>query len=133
MAPSLLVLQVIEDSGEVEGNEKQRSERRVAEKELGAGVEEEILVENESLVERRGVEKEDLVDRTVESPVGSVTCWARYAVCLTRFPSNSLRVLDISHSRSVFMSLRDLPNEGRVLVGLAFAALELVTTGGITE
>ena len=55
MFPSLLVLQVIEDSGEVEGNEKQRSERRVAEKELGAGVEEEILVENESLVERRGV------------------------------------------------------------------------------
>jgi len=113
-------VQVIEDSGEVEGNEKQRSERRVAEKELGAGVEEEILVENESLVGRRGVEieKEDLVDRIVESPVGSVTCWARYAVCLTR---------------SVFMSLRDLPNEGRVLVGLAFAALELVTTGGITE
>ena len=31
------------------------------------------------------------------------------------------------------MSLRDLPNEGRVLVGLAFAALELVTTGSITE
>ena len=85
MFPSLLVLQVIEDSGEVEGNEKQRSERRVAEKELGAGVEEEILVENESLVERRRVEKEDLVDRIVESPVGSVTCWARYAVCLTRF------------------------------------------------
>merc|ERR1712223_629543 len=112
------LVQVIEDSGEVDGNEKQRSERRVAEKELGAGVEEEILVEKESLVGKRGVEKEDLVDRTVESPVGSVTCWARYAVCLTR---------------SVFMSLRDLPNEGRVLVGLAFAALELVTTGGITE
>ena len=35
--------------------------------------------------------------------------------------------------RSVFMSLRDLPNEGRVLVGLAFGALELITTGGITE
>jgi len=118
------LVQVIEDSGEVEGNEKQRSERRVAEKELGAGVEEETFVEKESLLEkeslvaRRGVEKEDLVDRVVESPVGSVTCWARYAVCLTR---------------SVFMSLRDLPNEGRVLVGLAFAALELVTTGGITE
>ena len=139
MALSLPVLQVIEDSGEVEGNEKQRSERRVAEKELGAGVEEETFVEKESLLEkeslvaRRGVEKEDLVDRVVESPVGSVTCWARYAVCLTRFPSDSLLVLDISHSRSVFMSLRDLPNEGRVLVGLAFAALELVTTGGITE
>ena len=99
MASSLLVLQVIEDSGEVEGNEKQRSERRGAEKELGAGVEEEILVENENLVEkeslvaRRGVEEKDLVDRVVESPVGSVTCWARYAVCLTRFPSDSLRVL----------------------------------------
>ena len=91
MALSLPVLQVIEDSGEVEGNEKQRSERRVAEKELGAGVEEETFVEKESLLEkeslvaRRGVEKEDLVDRVVESPVGSVTCWARYAVCLTRF------------------------------------------------
>ena len=90
MALSLPVLQVIEDSGEVEGNEKQRSERRVAEKELGAGVEEETFVEKESLLEkeslvaRRGVEEEDL-DRVVESPVGSVTCWARYAVCLTRF------------------------------------------------
>ena len=46
MASSLPVLQVIEDSGEVEGNEKQRSERRVAEKELGEDVEEEIFVES---------------------------------------------------------------------------------------
>ena len=45
---------------------------------------------------------------------------------------SSINVKHIS-SRSVFMSLRDLPNEGRVLVGLAFAALELVTTGSITE
>ena len=45
---------------------------------------------------------------------------------------SSIKVKHISF-RSVFMSLRDLPNEGRVLVGLAFAALELVTTGSITE
>ena len=45
---------------------------------------------------------------------------------------SSINVKHIS-SRSVFMSLRDLPNEGRVLVGLAFAAVELVTTGSITE
>ena len=45
----------------------------------------------------------------------------------------SVKVSEVAPPRSVFMSLRDLPNEGRVLVGLAFGALELVTTGGITQ
>merc|ERR1712192_192829 len=106
------IIQVIEDSGEVEGDEKQRAERRVGEQELQTEGFSSYKVET-------GVdEEENLVDRTAEPPVGSLTCWARYAVCLTR---------------SVFMSLRDLPNEGRVLVGLAFCAFELITTGGITE
>merc|ERR1711971_202100 len=106
------IIQVIEDSGEVEGDEKQRAERRVGEQEL--------QTEGFSSYEvEAGVDEEEyLVDRTAEPPVGSLTCWARYGVCLTR---------------SVFMSLRDLPNEGRVLVGLAFGAFELITTGGITE
>ena len=60
---------MIEDSGEVAGDEKQeeRAERRVGEE------------GNEAAA------KENLVERTAEPPVGSLTCWARYAVCLTRF------------------------------------------------
>ena len=63
---------MIENSGEVEGDEKQeeRAERRV-----GEG-------RNEAAA--AGFAKENLVERTDEPPVGSLTCWARYAVCLTR-------------------------------------------------
>ena len=76
MFPSSFVLQVIEDSGEVEGDEKQRGERRVGElhKESFPSYEVEAGVD----------EEENMVERTAEPPVGSLTCWARYAVCLTR-------------------------------------------------
>ena len=72
------IVQVIEDSGEVAGDEKQRAERRVGEQQL--------QTEGFSSYEvEAGVdEQEHLVDRTAEPPVGSLTCWARYAVCLTR-------------------------------------------------
>ena len=62
---------MIEDSGEVKGDDKQeeRAERRVGEE-----------------VDEAGFVQENLVERTTsEPPVGSLTCWARYAICLTRF------------------------------------------------
>ena len=69
---------MIEDSGEVEGDEKQRAERRVGEQDLQTEGFSSYEVET-------GVDEEEyLVDRTAEPPVGSLTCWARYAVCLTR-------------------------------------------------
>ena len=63
---------MIEDSGEVKGgeNQEERAERRV-----GEGGNEAVAA---------GFAKENLVERTDEPPVGSLTCWARYAVCLTR-------------------------------------------------
>ena len=64
---SFIFLEVIEDSGEVKVDEKERAERRVGEEVDNVGLKEEVLVE-----------------RTAEPPVGSLTCWARYAVCLTR-------------------------------------------------
>ena len=64
---SVIFLEVIEDSGEVKVDEKERAERRVGEE-----------------VDNVGLEEENLVERTAEPPVGSLTCWARYAVCLTR-------------------------------------------------
>ena len=72
------IVQVIEDSGEVAGDGKQRAERRVGEQEL--------QTEGFSSYEvEAGVDEEEhLVDRKAEPPVGSLTCWARYAVCLTR-------------------------------------------------
>ena len=64
---SFIFLEVIEDSGEVKVDEKERAERRVGEE-----------------VDNVGLEEENLMERTAEPPVGSLTCWARYAVCLTR-------------------------------------------------
>ena len=71
---------MIEDSGEVEGDEKQRAERRVGEQEMQT----EGFSSYDYEVEAGVDEEEYLVDRTAEPPVGSLTCWARYAVCLTR-------------------------------------------------
>ena len=71
---SYFALKVIEDSGEVKGDDKQeeRGERRVGEEVDGSAV--------------AGFVEENLVERsTSEPPVGSLTCWARYAICLTRF------------------------------------------------
>ena len=65
---------MIEDSGEVKGDDKQeeRGERRVGEEVDGSAV--------------AGFVEENLIERnTSEPPVGSLTCWARYAICLTRF------------------------------------------------
>ena len=49
---------------------------------------------------------------------GKVVCYGRLGLCLTR---------------SVFMSLKDLDNEGVVLGGLLGALLEIVTTGSMKD
>ena len=49
---------------------------------------------------------------------GGIACYGRLGVCLTR---------------SVLMSLKDLPNEGVVLGGLLGAFLEILMTGSMTE